>query len=158
EDGDAGLAVTAAPVAAHDPAAVTLVAMHSATGLECDLVAVAGLTEGTVPSYDLRRARTDESGRVRVPAEGWLGPAATAAVPTAVRGDADTLPELAWAESDTQVDAEALIQEHRFAQGEESLREDRRLMYVAVSRARRRLLLTSAAWRTGLSSARPRSR
>src|SRR5699024_2757204 len=52
----------------------------------------------------------------------------------------------------------ALIQEHRFAQGEESLREDRRLMYVAVTRARRRLLLTSAAWRTGLSSARPRSR
>src|SRR5699024_8061238 len=40
----------------------------------------------------------------------------------------------------------------------ESLREDRRLMYVAVTRARRRLLLTSAAWRTGLSAARPRSR
>src|SRR5699024_12618942 len=119
---------------------------------------VAGLTEGTVPSYDLRRARTDESGRVRVPADGWLGPLASAAVPTALRGDADTLPELAWAEADTQVDAESLIQEHRFAQGEESLREDRRLMYVAVTRARRRLLLTSAAWRTGLSAARPRSR
>ena len=158
EDEEAGLAVTAAPEAAHDPAAVTIVTMHSAKGLEWDLVAVAGLTEGTVPSYDLRRARTDESGRVRVPAEGWLGPLASAAVPTALRGDADTLPELAWAEADTQVDAEALIQEHRFAQGEESLREDRRLMYVAVTRARRRLLLTSAAWRTGLSSARPRSR
>ena len=158
EDEEAGLAVTAAPEAAHDPAAVTIVTMHSAKGLEWDLVAVAGLTEGTVPSYDLRRAKTDEAGRVRVPADGWLGTLANAAVPTALRGDADTLPELAWAEADTQVDAESLIQEFRFAQGEESLREDRRLMYVAVTRARRRLLLTSAAWRTGLSSARPRSR
>ena len=158
EDEEAGLAVTAAPDAAHDPAAVTIVTLHSAKGLEWDLVAVAGLTEGSVPSYDLRRARTDESGRVRVPADGWLGKLASAAVPTALRGDADTLPELAWAEADTQVDAESLIQEYRFAQGEESLREDRRLMYVAVTRARRRLLLTSAAWRSGLSSARPRSR
>src|SRR5699024_10659565 len=66
EDEEAGLAVTAAPEAAHDPAAVTIVTMHSAKGLEWDLVAVAGLTEGTVPSYDLRRAKTDEAGRVRV--------------------------------------------------------------------------------------------
>ncbi|MBB5831894.1 ATP-dependent helicase [Brachybacterium aquaticum] len=158
EDEEAGLAVTAAPETAHDPAAVTIVTMHSAKGLEWDLVAVAGLTEGTVPSYDLRRARTDETGRVRVPADGWLGKLASASVPTALRGDADTLPELAWAEADTQVDAEALIEDYRFAQGEESLREDRRLMYVAVTRARRRLLLTSAAWREGLASARPRSR
>src|SRR5699024_5805001 len=158
EDEEAGLAVTAAPEAAHDPAAATIVTMHSAKGLEWDLVAVAGLTEGTVPSAGRRRATTDVSGRVRVPAEVWPGRLASAAVPTALRGAADTLPELAWAEADTPVDAGAVIQEHRFAQGEESLREDRRLMYVAVTRARRRLLLTSAAWRTGLSSARPRSR
>lgn len=158
EDEEAGLSVTAAPETAHDPAAVTIVTMHSAKGLEWDLVAVAGLTEGTVPSYDLRRAKTDEAGRVRVPGDGWLGKLASASVPTALRGDADTLPELAWAEADTQVDAEGLIEEFRFAQGEESLREDRRLMYVAVTRARRRLLLTSAAWRSGLTSARPRSR
>ncbi|WP_193104294.1 ATP-dependent DNA helicase [Brachybacterium sp. FME24] len=161
EDEEAGLAVTAAPEDSRDEddgAAVTLVTMHSAKGLEWDLVAVAGLTEGTVPSYDLRRAKTDDSGRVRVPDNGWLSTLASASVPTALRGDADTLPELAWAEADTQVDAEGLIEDYRFAQGEESLREDRRLMYVAVTRARRRLLLTSAAWRTGLASARPRSR
>ena len=158
EDEEAGLAVTAAPEQAHDPAAVTIVTMHSAKGLEWDLVAVAGLTEGSVPSYDLRRAKTDETGRVRVPGDGWLGKLAGASVPTALRGDADTLPELAWAEADTQVDAEGLIEEYRFAQGEEALAEDRRLMYVAVTRARRRLLLTSAAWREGLRTPRPRSR
>jgi DNA helicase-2/ATP-dependent DNA helicase PcrA len=158
EDEEAGLAVTAAPELAQDPAAVTIVTMHSAKGLEWDLVAVAGLTEGSVPSYDLRRAKTDETGRVRVPGDGWLGKLASASVPTALRGDADTLPELAWAESDTQVDAEGLIEEYRFAQGEEALAEDRRLMYVAVTRARRRLLLTSAAWREGLRAPRPRSR
>ena len=158
EDEEAGLAVTAAPELAHDPSAVTIVTMHSAKGLEWDLVAVAGLTEGTVPSYNLRRAKTDESGRVRVPDNGWLGELASAAVPTALRGDAETLPDLAWAEADTQVEAEGLITEYQFAQGEESLREDRRLMYVAVTRARRRLLLTSAAWRSGVTTARPRSR
>ena len=158
EDEEAGLAVTAAPELSCDPTAVTIVTMHSAKGLEWDLVAVAGLTEGTVPSYDLRRARTDEAGRVRVANSGWLGELASAAVPTALRGDADILPDLAWAEADTQVDAEALITEYQFAQGEEALREDRRLMYVAVTRARRRLLLTSAAWRSGVTSARPRSR
>ncbi|MEE1649294.1 ATP-dependent DNA helicase [Brachybacterium sp. J144] len=160
EDEEAALSVGAAgeAEAESDPEAVTIVTMHSAKGLEWDLVAVAGLTEGSVPSYDLRRAKTDEAGRVRVPGDGWLGKLAGASVPTALRGDADTLPELAWAEADTQVDAEALIQEYRFAQGEESLREDRRLMYVAVTRARRRLLLTSAAWRQGLTTARPRSR
>ena len=158
EDEEAGLSVTAAPEQAHDPAAVTIVTMHSAKGLEWDLVAVAGLTEGSVPSYDLRRAKADESGRVRVPGDGWLGKLAGASVPTALRGDADTLPELAWAEADTQVDAEGIIQEYRFAQGEEALAEDRRLMYVAVTRARRRLLLTSAAWREGVRTPRPRSR
>lgn len=158
EDEEAGLAVTAPPEHTRDPDAVTVVTMHSAKGLEWDLVAVAGLTEGTVPSYDLRRARTDEEGRVRVAASGWLGPTASASVPTALRGDADTLPELAWAQADTQVDAEELIEQFQFDQGEESLREDRRLMYVAVTRARRRLLLSSAAWRTGLTRPRPRSR
>ncbi|MGP5051926.1 ATP-dependent helicase [Brachybacterium alimentarium] len=162
EDEEAGLAVSAAPEQnveeGADPGVVTIVTMHSAKGLEWDLVAVAGLTEGTVPSYDLRRAKTDESGRVRVPAGGWLGNLASASVPTALRGDADTLPDLAWAEADTQVDAEGLIQEYHFDQGEESLREDRRLMYVAVTRARRRLLLTSAAWRLGVTRSRPRSR
>src|SRR5699024_7320211 len=89
---------------------------------------------------------------------GWLGELASAAVPTALRGDADILPDLAWAGADTQVDAEALITEYQFAQGEEALREDRRLMYVAVSRARRRLLLNFAARGRGLTVARPRSR
>lgn len=158
EDEEAGLSVAAAPEQAHDPAAVTIVTMHSAKGLEWDLVAVTGLTEGSVPSYDLRRAKADETGRVRVPGDGWLGKLAGASVPTALRGDADTLPELAWAEADTQVDAEGIIQEYRFAQGEEALAEDRRLMYVAVTRAKRRLLLTSAAWREGLRTPRPRSR
>lgn len=158
EDEEAGLSVTAPPEHTRDPDAVTVVTMHSAKGLEWDLVAVAGLTEGTVPSYDLRRARTGQDGTVRVAASGWLGPLGSAAVPTALRGDAETLPELAWALADTQVDAEQILEEHQFDQGEESLREDRRLMYVAVTRARRRLLLSSAAWRMGLTSARPRSR
>ncbi|MDO5663265.1 MAG: ATP-dependent helicase, partial [Brachybacterium sp.] len=157
EDKEAGLAVTAGTLEP-DPRAVTVVTMHSAKGLEWDLVAVAGLTEGTVPSYDLRRAKEDETGRVRIPAPGWLGPLADAAVPTSLRGDAHILPELRWAEADTQVEAEEILQDYYARVGDESLVEDRRLVYVAVTRARRRVLLTSAAWRAGLRSPRPRSR
>lgn len=157
EDKEAGLAVTAAEVEP-DPGAVTLITMHSAKGLEWDHVAVAGLVEGTVPSYDLRRAKVGEDGRVRVSDSGWLGPLSDATVPASLRGDAEILPQLRWAEADTQVDAEGILQEYYEAEGEAALAEDRRLMYVAVTRARSRLLLTSAAWRTGLRAPRPRSR
>jgi DNA helicase-2/ATP-dependent DNA helicase PcrA len=157
EDQEAGLSMGAGQ-ADPDPDAVTVVTMHSAKGLEWDLVAVAGLSEGSVPSYDLRRARTSEDGTVRVADSGWLGKLAEASIPSSLRGDADILPQLEWSRADTQVDAESLIQQFRFDQGEESLREDRRLMYVAVTRAREDLLLSSCAWRTGAAKPRPRSR
>jgi DNA helicase-2/ATP-dependent DNA helicase PcrA len=157
EDQEAGLSMGAGQ-ADPDPDAVTVVTMHSAKGLEWDLVAVAGLSEGSVPSYDLRRAKTTEDGSVRVADSGWIGKLAEASIPSSLRGDADILPQLDWASADTQVDAESLVQEFRFAQGEESLREDRRLMYVAVTRAREDLLLSSCAWRTGAARPRPRSR
>lgn len=157
EDKEAGLAVTAAEEDP-DPAAVTLVTMHSAKGLEWDLVAVAGLTEGSVPAYDLRRARTGEDGRVRTVSSGWLGPLADAVVPSSLRGDAATLPQLQWSRAETQVEAIDVLDEFFLAQGEETLLEDRRLMYVAVTRARARLLLTSAAWRESAARPRPRSR
>lgn len=158
EEREAGLAMPASAQPANDPAAVTIITMHSAKGLEWDLVAVVGLTEGTVPSYDLRRARTDETGRERIPDDGWLGPLADAIVPHALRGDGDTLPQLPWWDAETQVEAEEMLQEHAFELGDSMLIEDRRLMYVAVTRARRRLLLSSAAWRAGLSRSRPASR
>ncbi|UQN31189.1 ATP-dependent DNA helicase [Brachybacterium kimchii] len=157
EDQEAGLAMGAGQ-ADPDPDAITVVTMHSAKGLEWDLVAVAGLSEGSVPSYDLRRAKTTEDGSVRVADSGWTGKLAEASIPSSLRGDADILPQLDWASADTQVDAESLVQEFRFAQGEETLREDRRLMYVAVTRAREDLLLSSCAWRTGAARPRPRSR
>jgi DNA helicase-2/ATP-dependent DNA helicase PcrA len=157
EDREAGLAMNLQDQDP-DPRAVTVVTMHSAKGLEWDLVAVAGLEEGTVPSYDLRRARATEDGTVRVPDSGWLGPLAEASLPSSLRGDADILPQLEWEQADTQVEAEGLVQDFRFAQGEESLREDRRLMYVAVTRARSALLLSSAAWRGTQTRPRPRSR
>lgn len=157
EEKESGLAVTAGAVEP-DPEAVTIVTMHAAKGLEWDLVVVAGLAEGTLPSYDLRRARTAEDGTVRVPGTGWLGTLADAAVPTALRGDADLLPDLRWAEADTQVEAAELLEEYYDEAGAAALQEDRRLMYVAVTRARRRLLLTTAAWRGSRTTPQPRSR
>ncbi|MCS6712452.1 ATP-dependent helicase [Brachybacterium sp. EF45031] len=146
------------PPHAADPHAVTVLTMHAAKGLEWDLVAVVGLTEGSVPSYDLRSAVTLDDGRVQVRAAGWLGKLAEATVPSSLRGDADILPQLAWAQADTQVEALDVLEDYRAAAGEESLREDRRLVYVAMTRARRELLLSSAAWRGDAAHPRERSR
>lgn len=158
EDREAGLAITAPDQKETAPGTVTITTMHSAKGLEWDHVAVVGLTEGGVPAYDLRRVRTDDEGRERVPADGWLGPLADANVPHPLRGDADTFPELAWWEAPTQVDAEQMFADHALDLGDDMLMEDRRLVYVALTRARERLLLSSAAWRQGLAKPRPASR
>jgi DNA helicase-2/ATP-dependent DNA helicase PcrA len=157
EEKEAGLPITG-EAAETDPAAVTILTMHSSKGLEWDMVAVAGLAEGDVPSYDPRRATTGEDGSVRVPTPGWLGPLAEAPVPSSLRGDAEQVPQLEWLEADTQVEAEEIIKGYRLDCGDESLREDRRLVYVALTRARRDLLLTSAAYRSGRKNPRMRSR
>lgn len=157
EEKEAALSVAAVEEES-DPEAVTLVTMHSAKGLEWDLVAVVGLTEGSVPAYDLRSAKPDAAGVLRPRDKGWLGKLADAALPSGLRGDADIIPHLAWHEAQTQVDAIDLIDEYAIAQGADMLQEDRRLMYVAVTRARSRLLLSSAAWRPGTKTERSRSR
>lgn len=132
--------------------AVLISTMHAAKGLEWDIVAIASLSDGTFPSYTRRSAVVPEDGGEALPREsGWLADVALASIPTELRGDADILEDLRWAEAETLVDLEALLDEARLANGAEKLREETRLMYVAATRARARLHLSWAPWR--LSSA-----
>ena len=123
-----------------EPGTVQLLTVHGSKGLEWDLVVVPRWVEDELPGKPL-----EGSG-------GWL---TFGALPWAFRGDAAELPEFAWEEAETRkevVDAKAefveKVQHHH-------VMEERRLGYVAVTRARHRLLLSGSYWATQTSPRRP---
>jgi ATP-dependent DNA helicase UvrD/PcrA len=119
--------------------AVQLLTVHGAKGLEWDVVAVTGLVEGTFPA--------GPSGRAPKNSKGWLTD--IGAVPFPLRGDADGLPQWAYRAAMTQDELDAELKLFMERCGLHEVAEERRLAYVAVTRARERLLLTGAVWGDG---------
>lgn len=120
---------------------VQLLTIHGSKGLEWDAVAVVRVVEDELPS-----APRDT--------KGWLG---FGVLPYAFRGDAPWLPEFAWRAdlAPTQQDLKAALEGFVQANRARQLDEDRRLAYVAVTRARDHLLLTGSTWS---GTKRPRRR
>ncbi len=132
------------PVREPDPDAVQVITAHAAKGLEWDVVAVPGLVDGMFPTVA-------ESASGQRAVSGWLTD--VAALPYPLRGDAADLPAFAW---ETAADLKELNErrdEFRAACGDHRLAEERRLAYVAFTRARHELLLTAHWWG---SQAKPR--
>lgn len=132
-----------------EPHAVQVLTVHAAKGLEWDVVAVVGLADGTFPSYD---------GKVQdAPASSaWL--TALGALPYPLRADSEDLPLL---DVEGPQDHAAMAEEwaaFRARAGHHLLREERRLMYVAVTRARRELVLSGSWWKDQAQQPRPPSR
>lgn len=134
------------PVVDPTPDAVQVLTCHAAKGLEWDVVAVPGLIEGTFPSHRARAGWRDESGWVlgSVTDSGWLH-ATEGGLPYPLRGDRGGLPELATHGATSQ-EIKRAIADFKTASGEQVLTEERRLAYVALTRARQHLLLTSSVW------------
>lgn len=133
------------PTGPAQPDAVHVMTVHAAKGLEWDAVAVPGLVEGGFPAYTARTRPTATSWQSNAPTDrGWCS--RLAELPYDLRGDRDALPRLAWQETSDLPELEAALKRVAQDGGEHLLREERRLMYVAVTRARCDLLLTAPVW------------
>ena len=111
--------------------AVQLLTVHGAKGLEWPVVVVPGLYAGSFPS-------TGQS------TGDWCSKSADA-LPFPLRGDRNDLPALDLAACSDQAELRAALQRHHDAVGERAQLEERRLMYVAVTRAED-LLVCSTYW------------
>ncbi|AYG05229.1 ATP-dependent helicase [Gryllotalpicola protaetiae] len=115
---------------APEPGSVQVLTIHGSKGLEWDLVAVPRLVDDELPN-----SYRDGAGWVRF-----------GKLPFDFRGDRGALPVLAWRSALTQKEFLANLEEFKGALRERHLDEERRLAYVAVTRARDRLLLSGSYW------------
>ncbi|MEP6478331.1 MAG: ATP-dependent DNA helicase [Rhodoglobus sp.] len=116
-----------------EPGTVQILTIHGAKGLEWDLVVVPRLVDEELPARSI---------------DGYNGWVAFGQLPWAFRGDAAELPVFAWENAETRKD---IVDElGRFAEAVRArgVDEERRLAYVAVTRARHSLLLTGSFWAT----------
>lgn len=119
-----------------DPDRVQILTVHSAKGLEWEVVAVPHLVKGVFPS---------EGG-----SNSWLGDVTE--LPPQLRGDRVTepggegIPLLELEDVNNRKDLENAIDKHKKALAQRRLDEDRRLFYVAVTRTEQTLLLSGHHW------------
>lgn len=125
------------PVMPLDRDAVQLITIHGAKGLEWDHVAVPGLVDKGLPAIGATGPNDPTD-------KGWLLDRGT--LPYPLRGDRDDLPRFAYEGAADTKDLEARRLAFTAAAGRHELAEERRLVYVAMTRPRSDLLLTAARW------------
>ena len=135
-----------APLTQVRPDAVQVLTVHAAKGLEWDVVAVPGLVEGTFPTGNTRGASLTSFG--------WLA-GSFGALPYPLRGDAPRLPQWPHEAARSQADLAGSFEEFRRLARAHEVDEERRLAYVAVTRARSVLALSGAVWGEGSTPRSP---
>jgi len=113
-----------------EPGVVQLLTIHGSKGLEWDAVAVVRMVQDELPA----RPRSTQ---------GWMG---YGTLPYRFRGDRAALPALAWEQATDRKGLRAAIAQFKASVKEHLAGEERRLAYVAVTRARSDLLLTGSRW------------
>ena len=130
------------------PGAVHVLTVHAAKGLEWDAVAIPGLIESTFPAHSGSVSSLDkDTGRWKVNEpndSAWTVGLGT--LPYDLRGDRASLTALAWRSATDGKDLEKRLREFKAAAGQAGIAEERRLAYVAFTRARHSMLLTAPVW------------
>jgi DNA helicase II / ATP-dependent DNA helicase PcrA len=113
---------------------VQILTVHAAKGLEWDVVVVPGLTVDVFPD------------RESVSSSGWA--TSTPTLPYPLRGDSRDLPDLDPRSAGDQREMDGLRRDFVAACRARGELEERRLAYVAVTRARQRLVCSGYWWDT----------
>jgi DNA helicase-2/ATP-dependent DNA helicase PcrA len=124
-----------------DASVVQILTIHMAKGAEWDVVAVPGLAEGTFPS-------TNSSDP-----DNWI--TNERHIPFALRGDAEILPVFSWNAATTNAQAKKAIDAFADQCVDFKMREEIRLGYVAMTRARTHLFCSTSFWRDGAKPVAP---
>jgi DNA helicase-2/ATP-dependent DNA helicase PcrA len=119
---------------------VQLLTIHGAKGLEWDVVAVPRMVHDELPA-----APVGGTGA-------WLS---LGALPYEFRGDAAELPEFPWRRAQTRKELVDLQKQFTADVGQHLEKEERRLAYVAVTRARHSLMLSGSFWASQTSARAP---
>ena len=132
---------------------VQVMTIHASKGLEWDLVAVADrsrrkkqIPEDFPPEFDPLTELNDIEFWAESGTDGWLQPGK---LPYALRGDQASLPELTFEGIEYQKEAvDERLGDFKNWVAQMMEREERRLMYVAITRSKQQLLVTGSRFRS----------
>jgi len=133
-----------APRAKPQNKVIQVLTIHGSKGLEWDYVAIPRMVNGELPAGP-------------PPGIGYYGWLATGKLPYALRGDRRTLPSADLLSASSANEVTDIVNAYKDGVKEHEAAEDRRVMYVGITRPRHALLLSGSYWKPTAATKAPRA-